>query len=227
MSVLEKIKMVPFATSQYMDESSPKTQIFVHHTASSPNPFGVVDWWITTPEKVATSFVIGGKPDKSGKWQDGEILQCFSSAKWAWHLGLKASHLKAGGSKASTNTTLNREAIGIEICNWGGLTKTADGFKTYVGSKVPDDEVIEYPTPYRGYKYYQKYTPAQIQNVKELLQFLCDKWNIPSAYKGDRMFNICAEALQGEPGIWTHTSVRPDKSDCHPQPELIAMLKSL
>ena len=227
MSILEKIKTVPFAPSNFMDESSPKQQIFVHHTASSPNPFGVIDWWVSTPEKVATSFVIAGKADASGKWKDGDILQCFGTAKWAWHLGLTAKHLSAGGPKAWTNKEMNRQSIGIEICNWGGLTKTDAGFKSYAGRIVPADEVIEYPTPYKGYKYYQKYTPAQLASVKELLQFLATKWNIPTTYKGDRIFNVCADALQGTPGIWTHTSVRPDKSDCHPQPELIAMLSSL
>jgi hypothetical protein len=34
-------------------------------------------------------------------------------------------------------------------------------------------------------------------------------------------------ALEGYPGIWSHTSVRTDKSDIFPQPELLLMLKSL
>jgi len=34
-------------------------------------------------------------------------------------------------------------------------------------------------------------------------------------------------ALDGKAGIWTHVSYRYDKSDCHPQPELINMLKTL
>ena len=40
-------------------------------------------------------------------------------------------------------------------------------------------------------------------------------------------FEINADALNGKPGIWSHTSVRKDKSDVHPQDELIAMLKTL
>jgi len=34
-------------------------------------------------------------------------------------------------------------------------------------------------------------------------------------------------ALEGHPGIWSHTSVRIDKSDIFPQPELLSMLRSL
>ena len=98
---------------------------------------------------------------------------------------------------------------------------------SYVGTVVADDEVQEYTAPFRGYTYYQKYTQAQIDNVGELLSFLTTKWNIPKEYKGDQIFDIDVRALRGEPGIYTHVSVRPDKNDCHPQPELISMLKSI
>ena len=35
------------------------------------------------------------------------------------------------------------------------------------------------------------------------------------------------EAKDGKPGIWTHANVRPDKTDCFPQPELMDMLNGL
>lgn len=227
MTIIQKIKLVPFAPQNFIDETSTKKQIYIHHTASSPNPYGVVKWWETTPERVATALIVGGFPGPSPQWKEGDILQLFNTSKWAWHLGLKASHLAKGGSKAKSNTALNKESIGIELCNWGQLNSTKDGFKNYAGGKVPDWEVCELSTPYRGYKYYQKYTPVQLQNTFDLLRFLCDKWKIPVNYKGDRMFDICPEAIQGEPGVWTHTSVRPDKFDCFPQPELISMLGAL
>lgn len=227
MSILEKIKTVPFSSTQYIDESVPKNQIYIHHTASSPDPYGVIKWWESTPETVATAFIVGGREDKSGRWKDGDLIQVFGSGKWAWHLGLKASHLKAGGPKAKTNKELNRQSIGVEVCAWGGLTKTNNGFKTYAGNIITDSEVIEYPNVFRGYKYYQKYTTAQIDILGELLLFLCNKWSINKTYIGDRMFDICPDALQGNNAIYSHVSVRPDKSDMHPQPELISMLKSL
>lgn len=227
MSVLEKIKLVPFSPQQFLDEAVDKYQIYIHHTASSPDPYGVLKWWESTPERVATAFVIGGAPGSSTKWKDGDIIQAFGSNKWAWHLGLTQKHLTAGGPKAKTNTYLNKFSIGIEICSWGQVTKTDKGFVNYAGGRVADWEVCELAKPYKGYKYYQKYTEAQLQNTFDLLKFLGDKWNIPVKYKGDRIFDICPEALQGEPGVWTHTSVRPDKFDCFPQPELITMLSAL
>lgn len=224
--ILNRITMVPFANDQFLDEVSTKRQIFLHHTASDPSPYGVVDWWKSTSERVATAFVVGGST-VGVKWKDGDVVQTFGSNKWAWHLGLKQEHLIKGGPNHSNNIDMNKMSIGIEICNFGQLTKSAKGYKAYTGTIIPDTQVVEYTIPYRGYSHYQKYTDAQIQTVHDLVVYLGQKYNIPVSYKGDKMFNICPEALCGESGVWTHTSVRPDKFDCHPQPELIEMLKSL
>lgn len=225
--VLKKITMVPFSVNQYMNEDTNKRQIYIHHTAGSPDPFGVVRWWESTPERVATSFIIAGHPGTSTRWKDGDIIQVFGSKKWGWHLGLNQSHLRVGGAGALSNTRLNRESIGIEICNWGQLRQTDRGFLNYAGGRVSDDQVVELSAPYRGFRFYQKYTDAQLENTRDLIRFLGNRWNIPVTYKGDRIFDICPEALRGEPGVWSHTSVRPDKFDCFPQPELIQMLRSL
>ena len=40
-------------------------------------------------------------------------------------------------------------------------------------------------------------------------------------------FELNTDALKGTAGIWSHTSVRKDKSDMHPQMEVTAMLKTL
>jgi len=41
------------------------------------------------------------------------------------------------------------------------------------------------------------------------------------------LFDICEGAIMGKPGIYTHNSYRTDKSDIHPQPEMIQMLNTL
>ena len=40
-------------------------------------------------------------------------------------------------------------------------------------------------------------------------------------------WNISKKALQGTPGIWYHVNFHKQKSDLHPQPEIIEMLKGL
>jgi len=68
------------------------------------------------------------------------------------------------------------------------------------------------------------------------LVFNEDIWNINYNYSGAELIStsspdgapaISENAMKGKKGIWTHTSYRADKSDCHPQLELIKMLQSL
>jgi N-acetyl-anhydromuramyl-L-alanine amidase AmpD len=224
MSVLEMITMVDFPETQYVREETPKTMIHLHHTASSGNPYGVIEYWASTPERVATHFVIAGPPPPGiTSWYDGQIFQIYNTRFWGYHLGIGAKHMPRG-SKSSTH--LNSQAIGIEICNWGPLTRRADGkYLSWTKSFVPEDRVIA--LDYRGFKYFQTYTDSQIRSTKLLMEFLAKARNIPVEFKGMEMFDYTPRAFFGEPGIWTHTSYRRDKSDCHPQPELVKMLQTL
>ena len=215
MSILDKIVWKPLASDQYCREETFKNTIYVHHTAGNSNPYSVLRWWAEEPSPVATSFVIGG---------DGTLVQAFSSKYWAYHLGLKKSNMPPG---SESSRVLNNQAIGIEICNWGWLKYNDGKFYTYVNSTIPEEDVIVLTTPYRNYKYWHKYTDAQLKVCAELIQFLAGKFNIPMCYKGDQMFELDIRAFKGEPGIWTHTSVRQDKTDCSPQPNLIKMLKGV
>lgn len=225
MSVLDKIVWKPLKKGQYKREAVDKKTIFLHHTAGNANPFGVLKWWNETPQPIATAFVIGGRPTSARhNWKDGELVQCFSSKYWAWHLGLKQSNMPPG---SESSKILNSQAIAIEICNWGYLTERDGKFYSYANVEIPQHEVVTLRDKYRGYRYWHMYTPAQLATVKELLQYLTAEWNIPTCYKGDQMFELDMRAFEGEPGIWTHTSVRADKTDCYPSPQLIKMLKEV
>jgi hypothetical protein len=50
-------------------------------------------------------------------------------------------------------------------------------------------------------------------------------WAIKSMGKSAFEFNPLTKT--GYPGLWSHSSVREDKNDLSPQPNLISMLKSL
>jgi hypothetical protein len=41
------------------------------------------------------------------------------------------------------------------------------------------------------------------------------------------MWGLSNTAIRGNKGIFTHVSYRKDKSDCHPQKELVDVLKSI
>lgn len=223
MSITDKLVWKPLPRSQYKREVVAKKTIYIHHTAGSASPYGVLNWWNETPERVGTAFVIGGKPTRPNHtWKDGELVQAFSSKYWAWHLGLKKSNMPPG---SESSRILNAQAVAVEICNWGYLELRDGRFHTYVNSVVTDDEVIDLGSEYRGHRYWHRYTDAQIIMLEELIEYLASTYDIPTCYKGDQMFELDLRAFEGEAGVWTHTSVRADKTDCSPQPHLIEMLK--
>lgn len=227
---LSELIQVNFPEDQYYRTETTKNQIVLHHTVSSGNVNGVINWWMQSPEKIATHFIIDG---------NGTIHQLFSSKYWAHHLGIKSDFLKKQGFKdyASRNVILNQQAIGIEICRWGGLMKDINGYhpsywdatlKREVANQkitIPDENVAIFEN-FRGYKYFEKYNTKQLQSIGKLVNYLCIKYNIPKAYNSD-MWDVSKNALSGKSGIYTHVSFRKDKSDCFPQSELINLLNNL
>ena len=122
---------------------------------------------------------------------------------------------------------LDRISIGIEICNWGQLDYEGGRFLNYVDREVPENQVMELSEPFKGYKYFHKYSDAQIDSVHDLLVYWSGIYNIPLTYNYDQLFKVSVNALKGEKGVYTHNSYRKDKIDIYPCPRMIAMLKSL
>lgn len=199
---------------QYYKQEFKKTAIVLHHTAGGPNPHNTIFGWNHNAEKVGTAYVIAGKPDKTLSYKEGEIIEAFPPQCWAHHLG----------THQPNNTALNQNSIGIEICNWGQLVKKEDGkYYNYVNKEVPSEEVNSFSSPYRGFNHYHKYSDAQLASLLELLKFLSTKFSIDLTFK-PQMFDVNQSALNGAPGLWTHTSYRADKVDLCPQPNLLNIL---
>lgn len=219
MSFFNNITRLPLPASEYFVEEHPKKQIYLHHTAGNADPVAVRNDWASDKRgKIATSVIIGGW----GK-NDGKIVQAFVSKYWAYHLGVKQSTFQEFKIKYQP---LDEISIGIELCNWGQLTISNGKYYNYVGREVPAEQVCRLETPYKGFRYFQKYTPTQLEIVAELVTHWGAYYKIPLKYNPD-IWQITPRALKGEPGLYTHNSVRRDKVDVYPQPELIAMLKSL
>ncbi|MDQ3111073.1 MAG: N-acetylmuramoyl-L-alanine amidase [Bacteroidota bacterium] len=222
---ITKIIQEKLPAANYYQEEIQKKQIFIHHTAGGSNAKNVIGGWKTRTDHVSTAFVIAGKPSSATSgYKDGDIYQAFSSKYWGYHLGLKKEVFAEQGVPY---LPLDKSSIAIEICNWGALTKAADGtFKQYLGGAVPAAEAVTLNPAYKGSAAYHAYTDAQLASLKDLLVYLCGKYSIPKTFNAE-MFDISKKALTGTPGIWTHTSVRKDKVDCSPQPKLLDVLKSL
>ena len=122
---------------------------------------------------------------------------------------------------------LDKISIGIEICNWGALDYENGKFLTYVDTVVDPKDVIELAEPFKGKKFWHKYTDAQIESVKNLLLYWRDLYDIDLTYDYDKLFTVNNDALTGKNGLYTHNSYRKDKVDAYPCPRMIEMLKSL
>ena len=215
-----------FLESQYCREQTAKKQIVIHHTVSGDGLEGDVAWWQHTPERIATSYIID---------RQGRLHRCFPDNFWAYHLGCrKSDFLKL----SLPYQKLDAQSVGIELDSWGALVQHTDNqfypIKWLAGKASPNlqcrpvKNVYEYCTQqkYKGIQYYERYTTAQLATLRELLVYLLDKHHIAANYSSD-IWNVCPRALKGETGIFSHTSYRSDKSDAHPQVELVNLLKSL
>lgn len=206
---LRKIKFTDFYAQVHE-----KSQVYLHHTAGAAEGERQFSFWQHDPIKVATCVCIS---------RDGEVVQGYSSKYWAYHLGMSKRHFNVFDLPYKN---LDRTSIGVEICNWGWLTKKGDDFYTYVGSLVPSHRVMKLNQPYRGHQYWEDYTDEQIESVRKLLLLWKDRYGIDVSYNED-IWDVSKRALKGENGVFTHNSVRPDKTDVYPNPKLVAMLKGL
>ncbi len=218
---------------EYYKEIVEKDTIYLHATAGSHRPDWTIDGWEFDKTKtggklaVGTAYVIGGisTTDQNADF-DGVIYRAFDDKFWAHHLGLSAMN----------NKILNQKSIGIEICNYGPLIKSKEGiFFNYVKKPVPANMVIELETPFRQYKYWQKYTDKQLISLKALILDIAarhPKIDIKGGLKlfvnqGTPAFEVNGGASKGVSGIWSHSNVRADKFDVFPYGQLIELIKSL
>ena len=213
---LSKIVQHKFSEREYFKEVYPKKQIVLHHTVSGNSVNGDINWWLKDGKRIGTCVLIA---------RDGTIHQVFSSKYWAYHLGENGKDHQKVGLPYQRN---DMKSIGIEIDSWGGLKfdTSINEWRSSTGTIVPKDRVEVYDKKFRGYSGFEKYTPEQIESVRQLLVYWGKVYDIPLDYN-DCMWNISKKALSGWSGIFSHVSFRSDKSDAHRQPELIEMLKSL
>ena len=211
---------------EYKQGPTNKEYIFLHHTAGWHNPYKCIDQWgRDTRGTIATEFVLGGQSVKGNDDEyDGRVLQAFPEGGYGWHLGKNGSQ------------HMHTHSVGIEICNFGQLTKKGDKFYTYVNTEVKPEYVCDLGFKFRGHQYWHKYSDKQIESLKQWILYIGERDGIDTKLgliseikeKGVKAFEFNEDAYYGRiKGMWSHTNVRKDKTDLFPQKELIDMLMSL
>jgi hypothetical protein len=186
----EKIADV-VAKDFYFSQKTNKTQIVLHHTAGGGNGKGVItDWNNRKHRHVGTAFIVN---------KNGSIENAFNPEYWAYHTG--------------KGINSSRNSIGIEIINWGWITKNSEGnYFRYTGGKVPKGTKL-YNFSWRGYDYYEMYTRQQFIATVKLVKRLCKQFNIPRNIITNYDFN---GNLVNHNGIISHCNIRTDKWDISP-----------
>jgi len=202
---------------------------FIHHTAGWDNPYNTIRNWNNDKRgRVATQYCIGGTNVKGKEAKhDGVVVECFPNNYLGWHLG------KVG------KFAISKMSGGVELNNFGYLTKKGDKYYTYVNTEVKKEFVCDLGYEFRGKRYWHAYSDKQIESLRLLLLHLKDIYpkmdlvnGIPKMLKDgvspNDAFEFNEDAYYARQfGLWSHTSVRKDKFDCFPQPELVEMLKNL
>jgi N-acetyl-anhydromuramyl-L-alanine amidase AmpD len=202
--LLPVIQKKYLTNGQYHTVKHKKTSIYLHGTAGG-TALSSWNWWNTTPERIGTPYLID---------RDGTIIECFDPSMWAPHLGIKGN-----------NNAIDKSSIGIELANWGPLKKVGVKYfahpNNYSKIEIPKDQVSTYSPNFRGFEHYEKYSEAQIKALIKLVYKLKIDFNIKlnvqpkfSEYNG-------LVVTKNLPGLWSHSTVRKDKSDIHPQPSLV------
>ena len=150
----------------------------------------------------------------------GRIYEMFPDTMWSYHLGSGT----VGG-----NGAMSKQAIGIEISNYGPLKSSGDNLliDAYKNEYCKKSETeYYYAQNFRGYEYFASMTDVQVNAVAALVKYLGRKHDIPMNFKpDDALFASDAEAKAFK-GIFYHTNVRKDKFDWPFGPPIKAIISA-
>ncbi len=135
-------------------KASEITAIIYHYTVSGSQE-STVKQFQDRASKVSAHYVLG---------RDGKVMQMVPLDQAAWH---------AGVSTLAGVAAVNNFSIGIEICNWGKLTKKDDKF--YISHGEPYHGLAPI---HAGGAYWEPYTDAQYKSLAKLTIALLAKYPI-------------------------------------------------
>ena len=196
---------------EYFSGIQRKSGIAIHHTAGGSAEASVRIWCRDhgnggRPNLVGTAFIIG---------HDGTVFEIFNPTAWAFQFGLRWP--------AAARLAFERRFIGIEIASEGALIEQ-DG-ELYCFDRIssrtrkPRDQALDAGHPYRGYRWFDRYEPAQIRSLGKLVDELCTRFEIPRQYP-EQPFEYYGDRLARFEGVIGHAMVRLDKTAPAPDPSL-------
>lgn len=226
-------KELRLTSDQYFQQGFTKTQVYLHHTVggSAKSTFA---YWQGNADRIATAYIIE---------RDGTIYEVFDPMHWAWHLGLKTAS-NGQANKQSIGIELASEGAlrsGFELNTMCGQKRFEDTYlyafdidplykdgqlqpksEWFKGAKklysaMDTGKFFDLPVGFRGYHFFDAYDEPQIVAAIELVNQLCEQFNIPKKLIPNQdKFQFDESLILGFSGILTHANVRADKSDLCP-----------
>jgi len=202
--------------TEYFAEPQAKTGIAIHHTVCDSVRTTVAIWVRDHTRHgerrmVATAYAIE---------RDGTIYEAFDPACWAWQFGLSWPD--------RLRLPFEKRFIGIELCSEGGLQEEDGKLRAFgrmeEDTVKPVSQALDCGTDYRGYRWFDRYQPEQLDALGRLVDQLCQRFAIPRVYP-DKPFLYYGDALASFEGVIGHAMVRPGKSDPAPDPRLWQTLR--
>jgi hypothetical protein len=187
----------------YFPGREQKSGIALHHTVGG-SAKSTFHYWAANDEMVGTAYIID---------RDGTIYEIFEPTAWAWQFGLRWP--------SADKIAFEKRFVGIEIASEGGLVESNGELYCFgtvsPKSLKPRGEAFDCGRDYRGYRYFDRYEPAQMDSLCSLLDWLCSELGVPKEVPANPT-EYRGEALKQFSGIIGHTMVRLDKTDPLPDP---------
>lgn len=190
--------------NKYFHDVIPKDLIVLHFTAGS-RVDGAFNSWMQQSINIGTPYIL----DK-----DGTVYEVFDPKYWAYHLGCT-------GPKAQ-NHKHDKRSVPIETISMGPLKLKGDTLYSWPGNYTQKfctlSETDKYvKASYRGFDYYEAFTPAQKTALVELVKSISTQFNIPIVLPpADKLTVFDMDFFDNWKGVASHQNFRPDKFDIGP-----------
>lgn len=154
-----KLTEVPYIETPNVSGTINPTLLVLHYTASGRSAEQDAKYFSNPAAKASAHLVIG---------RAGDIYQCAPFNRKTWH---------AGKSSWRGKPNCNDYSIGIEIDNWGILTKRADGnYYSWTNEVVPPSNVIEAKNKLGSHGYWETYSLAQLKSVEKIVNMILESY---------------------------------------------------
>ncbi len=219
---------------EYYSDIHKKDKIIIMSSATSAHPLSYIgkieaQRVLLKNKSIGTAFCIGGKLESYWLYEgkshninetNGSIYKFFNEENWA-------SFIRTG---QPNDYSINSSAIGITLCNMGGLILSKTGVMlNSMGLPVSDKDVFDLGRTWKGYRYFHAYTDEQLNVLYELIRWIISKYSLKISrgiYGQPLWFDTSRDALNNKSGIWNGNNYS-DSIDIYPHPQLIEILNKI